>query len=547
MENSAIELNRHLRTVHNIFPNTEDFYDYFREHYYPTFGIKTGYCEICGKPTKFLKLCKGFAKTCSTECKHKQASKTGRSTNLERYGVEWNSQLQSVKDSKIQTSREKYGTNHPMQTKEVRENFKKSMKEKYGYEYSSYVPEIKEKAKQTNLEKYGVENPFQSREIKEKIKKINLERYGVENPRQNKDICRKGVISFLRRRLEVFDEFKDNLIKKEIVPLFSKEDFANIDNVQFSYKCLRCDIDFQTSETVTPKIRCPHCINTFRSQFENEISLFISTLISTEVIRNSRTVIPPYELDIYVPEHKLAIEANGIFWHSDYHLKNNRYHSLKTRACDDNNIRLIHITDNDWREKQEICKSIIKSALGQTTKIYARQCKIQKIDNTLYRNFCETNHIQGYSHATTRLGLFQGDKLVQICSFGGSRFRYGEIELIRSCSLLGTTVVGGLSKLVSFFVKEYAITNLVTYCDKHYFTGQGYTNSGWKLISETPPNYWYFKPTDCILHSRLQFQKHKLSKILENFDPTLTETQNMKNNGWYRYFDCGSLKLVYQK
>ena len=36
----------------------------------------------------------------------------------------------------------------------------------------------------------------------------------------------------------------------------------------------------------------------------------------TEIILNSRKIIPPMELDIYLPEYKLAIEVDGLMFHS---------------------------------------------------------------------------------------------------------------------------------------------------------------------------------------------------------------------------------------
>ena len=59
------------------------------------------------------------------------------------------------------------------------------------------------------------------------------------------------------------------------------------------------------------------------------------------------------------------------------------------------------------------------------------------------------------------------------------------------------------------------------------------------------PNYWYFKGNVLQLESRVKYQKHKLKSLLEFFDESKTEVENMKANGYNRIFDCGN--LVYEK
>ncbi len=67
-----------------------------------------------------------------------------------------------------------------------------------------------------------------------------------------------------------------------------------------------------------------------------------------------------------------------------------------------------------------------------------------------------------------------------------------------------------------------------------------YYKLGFKKISNGTPNYWYFGK-EYLRLSRLKYQKHKLSKLINNFDPNKTEVENMKNNGYNRIFDCGNL------
>jgi hypothetical protein len=43
-----------------------------------------------------------------------------------------------------------------------------------------------------------------------------------------------------------------------------------------------------------------------------------------------------------------------------------------------------------------------------------------------------------------------------------------------------------------------------------------------------------------LLESRNKYQKHKLSKVLEDFNPNDTEVQNMFGNGYRRIWDSGN-------
>lgn len=80
-----------------------------------------------------------------------------------------------------------------------------------------------------------------------------------------------------------------------------------------------------------------------RSKFEVEICNYIKSL-NFKPITSDRTVICPKELDIYLPEHKLAIECNGVYWHSS-EKKSKNYHAEKSRLCAEQGISLIHIFD----------------------------------------------------------------------------------------------------------------------------------------------------------------------------------------------------------
>ena len=105
------------------------------------------------------------------------------------------------------------------------------------------------------------------------------------------------------------------------------------------------------------------------------------------------------------------------------------------------------------------------------------------------------------------------------------------------------SVIGGFQKILKYFEKTYKPKKIVSFVDLRYFDGKGYKNSGFYEVSTTKPDYFYFKNNSFDLQHRINFQKHKLKDKLENFDPLKTEYENMINNGYYRIFDAGNLKM----
>ncbi len=133
-------------------------------------------------------------------------------------------------------------------------------------------------------------------------------------------------------------------------------------------------------------------------------------------------------------------------------------------------------------------------------------------------------------------------------SFGKSRYsKKYEWELIRFCNKLNYNVVGGASRLFKHFIKTYDPNNIISYCDIRVFTGELYEKLGFSYSHTSKPDYFYFKKPNYTLYSREMFQKHKLKNLLEIYDETLTEKENMFNNGYRRIWDCGNKVYIWKK
>lgn len=272
-------------------------------------------------------------------------------------------------------------------------------------------------------------------------------------------------------------------------------------------------------------------------------------------IQSDRTLIYPYELDIVSKD--FAIEFNGLMWHSEgnskyekFNKRNlNKIHLNKTELCESKEIQLFHIFENEWVNDKNKWISVINNKIGISNKYYARKCFIGEISNNQYKTFTIENHLQGYGIAKVKLGLFYDDgdgaTLLSVMSFGKSRFNKNvEYELIRFCSKLNVTVVGGASKLLRHFELNYKPTSIVSFANRRWSQGKLYEKLGFTFIENTLPNYFYFIPNKNILYSRNQFQKHKLKDKLNVFDESLSETENMFNNGYRKIYDSGNKKYI---
>lgn len=251
-----------------------------------------------------------------------------------------------------------------------------------------------------------------------------------------------------------------------------------------------------------------------------------------------------FEIDCYIPELKIGIEYNGIYFHSVNGLnqRSERYHYNKSKEALEHGIDLIHVWEDQWKNQQELIKDIIRVRLGieSKNKIYARKCIVSDITTEEYRQFCKNNHIQGYRPAKIKLGLFYEGELIQVASFGTKNHTYNikddfDYEWIRSCTKLGTTIVGGVSKLFNHFITRYNPKSILCYADWNLFNGKGYELLGFKFLDYTKSNLFF------VTNSSSLERKER--------NPYTNKEDNEKvNQGhYYKCYGCGSKKFVWYK
>lgn len=284
---------------------------------------------------------------------------------------------------------------------------------------------------------------------------------------------------------------------------------------------------------------CPSC-SSIKSKSELELFEWICSVAPDgQWESGNRTVLPGnLELDIYSPVYKIAIEYNGVYWHSSGNVSTDLVckskHLNKTSMCHDRGVRLFHIFETD---SMTAWKSMMLANLNLNQRIYARKCHVGVIPIADATGFIKSNHLQGSCRGSVAIGLHYNDELVSICLFGKARYSSCDWELLRMCSKSGITVVGGASKMLAAFRRDYS-GSVVSYANKRWSVGSVYEQLGFKHIRDSEPCHWYVK-NGSVWH-RSRFMKHKLHKVLGEFDPSQTEVENMYNHGYRRIWDCGN-------
>lgn len=506
-------------------------------------------CSVCGKPTQFINLKTGYREFCGYKCMNS---------------------CNDVQIRKKETSMKNWGTDNPMQSKMIKEKLKTTIQNRYGVDNPFQMVDFEEKRKATNLKKYGVEHHLQNAQILDKQMRTNIQRYGTPYISQI-DSYKKIIQNTCNERYGGIGNQSPMLLKKYRKSIHTK----NINNYDFLLgytdegdwicKCPHPDCNLCTNKTYITNdliqysrsrlgVECCttlYPVDNHRCK-NTSIELFIQNILdryNIEYQTNVRDIIPPKELDIYIPSKKIAIECNGIYSHSIMYKKQN-YHLEKTRKCRECGVDLIHIWEDWIKYKPEIVESIILNKLGmQESTIYARKTIIKMIDSKTCNMFLDQNHIQGGSVASIHLGLYYESELVSVMTFSKPRVNMGNIEninweLIRFCSKINMRVIGGASKLLKYFIKTYNPINIISFSSNDISNGNLYKQLGFTTDEKYNSSYWYIEPKTFKRYHRSSFTKQQIVKkgFKDKIDSSWTEREVMGQLGYFCIYDSGQYK-----
>lgn len=465
-------------------------------------------CASCSNPTKFV------------------LSGRKRNTYNEYCSLSCSNASDNVKQKKAATTQANYGVDNPSQS-----------------------ATIQDKKRETCMRNHGVEYPLLSQSIVAKSK-ITLENnFGVDNPMYSPDVVARNV-----QHRKQSDWYEDVTLSDHYVKLSDKDWIANQHHEE-NKSAVAIASTLNVSPTTVLNWLHHHNIEIkhhFMSTAHVEIVEFLESEGVKTIVSNSRKLIQPHEIDIYLPEYNIGIEYNGLFWHSEDGSPTSidrNYHLNKTELCANRGIRLIHIFENEWINNTDVVKSRLKHIIvGSGRRVYARKTNLVMLNPTTIRSHMDDWHIQGTKTGSYNIGLESDGELVAIMTLGKPRYStVYQYELLRYCTKPDISVVGGASKLFKQFIRDVNPENVVSYADRRWSNGNVYERLGFTHLHNSKPNYFYveLKYKDIKLHSRVSFQKHKLADKLEHFDSDLSESQNMFNNGYRRIWDCGNQVWVW--
>ncbi len=221
----------------------------------------------------------------------------------------------------------KCSNNNEKTKNKIRVSLQKTLDENYnGIKSTSQIPETRLKSIETCFKKYGVIGQYHGDQ--EKRKQTCLEKYGVDNAS--------------KRFFKNIKDFNEEFVRKNFIKgnVFLFEEFMQYFNISCfpAYK-------FKKEHNIIER----NNYNNGHSKAELELFEWIPL---NNKISGDRTLIAPYEIDILLPDLKLAIEYNGAYWHSFYPLS---YHLNKLNMCIDKGFELWYIYDYDdinfWKQR----------------------------------------------------------------------------------------------------------------------------------------------------------------------------------------------------
>lgn len=227
--------------------------------------------------------------------------------------------------------------------------------------------------------------------------------------------------------------------------------------------------------------------------------------------------------------------------------------------------RVIHLWEDVERQKPAVVASRLAALRGQSVRIPGRLTQARRIDKATAMAFLDVHHLQVPLPGKVRYGLYlperyyrvlpqagwppaglpdtylpdlpAGELLLAVATFAQPRTQlrgrlpHRSAELLRVASRLGTTVVGGLDKLLKTYLTNHPADDLMTYADRDWSDGASYRKLGFEQTGETEPQQFWLHPNEAIRY------------VPDRLPLPLTVT-NVSDYGYIPVYNTGSYKFV---
>jgi len=454
-------------------------------------------CACGGKITLFYNEGgrKEYADYCSRGCPAKRSNSAEYATGR--------TPTQASKDKQKETILERYGVDNYFKAPDfIKDNYndelvakrdanrKIAVQEKYGVDNVFMLDNVKEKIKDTNIDKYGFPNYAQINMSDDTLEKINSYDYtsGVNKLYNPSHIGR--MLSVHSTTVMAYYE------RLDIVPIKHNETACEV--------VIREILDA--------------CGVLYEQNY-------------TKLLGGRKHV------DFYIPSHKLAIECNGLYWHSEAIRTDVNFHQEKYELCTQQGIQLIQFWEHDIYNNTDVIASFIKNKLGYSKKIYGRKCKTIKIDANTASLFVIANHLQPLKTNSIHqaYGLYYNDELCSVMTFNNTN----KPILSRFCTKKNHVVVGGFSKLLKHVISTNNFNTITSYSDCMYSTGNIYHNTGFIDVTNNASVSYYYTDNFTSLVNKRVFRKDNIKKMYPmTYSPNKTEREMTAELGFTRVNGC---------
>lgn len=315
---------KEMEKQHTWFKHKIQYKDYYDKYLKQS---NDGICVVCGKPTNWDRTY--YKTTCSVQCaaRNPDRQRKIKQTNINRYGVENVYQIDVIKQHSIeaiQQQKRNYKCLYCGKDCGIKKFCSSDCRIKYAENGGSY--NNRTKAKQTCIQQFD----------------------GKMNG---------GAWPTRRAKIEQFEkEHNCTSVKKLCIMYGQSWRILDLPRIMINKQ------NSAISNVYLPKIQefAQKYGLTVKSRAEDVLRQDISTIYKGTIISNTRKVIKPLELDLYLPELKIAVEYNGTYWHSIKNNKNVNYHLNKSLLCRQLGIRLIHIYEfESYQTQLQLLKDLI--------------------------------------------------------------------------------------------------------------------------------------------------------------------------------------------
>ena len=220
------------------------------------------------------------------------------------------------------------------------------------------------------------------------------------------------------------------------------------------------------------------------------------------------------------------------------------------RMADSNNRRTVLIFEDELVANYDLIrrKLLHYSNTNTVRRIHARVCEVRACSNEEKRALLNANHLQGNDKSSVAYGAYYDNVLVAVMTFSSPRVALGQKkrtkelrwELVRFCTDIKYRIPGIASKLLKHFQRNHQWDEIYSYADKRWSVGNLYEVLRFDLVADNPPDYFYV--VNGKRKHRWNYRKDIIKHKLPGYDSTKTEYENMVNHGYWRVWDCGTLK-----